>query len=191
MAPEVTTGNYNRQIDIYAAGVILYELLTGGLPFDGQTPGEIQMKHLTSTPNLAQLPPALRPIVEKAMAKNPAHRHASMAEMSRKVQQALRPEPAAQAKGAAPKAVPLPPREYREPRESREPRRDHIPTVTLVTPPPAPEPPPSASHRYGEMCGMLVWSVLLSALFASASLCRAGSGPASRHSKIRGRAGWC
>ena len=31
-----------------------------------------------------------------------------------------------------------------------------------------PEPPPSASHRYGEMCGMLVWSVLLSALFASA-----------------------
>jgi serine/threonine protein kinase len=167
MAPEVTTGNYNRQIDIYAAGVILYELLTGGLPFDGQTPGEIQMKHLTSTPNLAQLPPALRPVVEKAMAKNPAHRHASMAEMSRKVQAALRPEPAAQAKAAAPKVMPLPPRQDREPYEKRAPRQEHIPTVTLVTPP-TPEPPPSASRRYGELCGMLVWSVLLSALFASA-----------------------
>src|SRR5207302_1128483 len=141
MAPEVTTGNYNRQIDIYAAGVILYELLTGALPFDGQTPGEIQMKHLTSTPNLAALPPGLRPIVEKALAKNPAHRHASMAEMSRKVQIALRPEPATGPKVAAtrqavPKATPLPSREYREPRE---PRPEHIPTVTLVTPP-TPEP---------------------------------------------------
>ena len=38
MAPEISTGNYNKQIDIYAAGVILYEMLTGRVPFDGETP---------------------------------------------------------------------------------------------------------------------------------------------------------
>jgi serine/threonine protein kinase len=165
MAPEVTTGNYNRQIDIYAAGVILYELLTGALPFDGETPGEIQMKHLTSTPNLAQLPPAVRPIVERAMAKNPAHRYQSMSELARKVQAALKSEPS-----PSPKAVPLPlppkPAPPR-PREYRDVRKEHIPTVTLVTPP-VPETPPPLSRRFAELCGMLVWSVALSALFASA-----------------------
>src|SRR5947209_7135214 len=98
MAPEVTTGNYNRQIDIYAAGVLLFELLTGHVPFDGHTAGEVQMKHLTSTPNFAGLPAELRPVIERALQKNPANRYASMAEMSRKVQAALRPQqaPAAQ-----------------------------------------------------------------------------------------------
>jgi serine/threonine protein kinase len=36
MAPEISNGNYNRQVDIYAAGIILYEMLTGRVPFDGQ-----------------------------------------------------------------------------------------------------------------------------------------------------------
>jgi hypothetical protein len=154
MAPEVTTGNYNRQIDIYAAGVILYELLTGHVPFDGQTAGEIQMKHLTSSPNLTGLPAELKPIIERALAKNPANRWASMADMSRKVQQALRPEPILTPK-AAPKPAPPPP------------RRHAIPVVELVHPveETTPEPP---ARRFAELCGMLVWSVALSALFASA-----------------------
>ena len=41
MAPEISTGNYNRQVDIYAAGIILYEMLTGRVPFDGDSAGEI------------------------------------------------------------------------------------------------------------------------------------------------------
>src|SRR5437867_10954490 len=40
MAPEISTGNYNKQIDIYAAGIILYEMLTGHVPFDGESAGE-------------------------------------------------------------------------------------------------------------------------------------------------------
>src|SRR5262249_46246677 len=41
MAPEISTGNYNKQIDIYAGGVILYEMLTGNVPFEGESAGEI------------------------------------------------------------------------------------------------------------------------------------------------------
>src|SRR4051794_39162472 len=50
MAPEISTGNYNKQIDTYAAGVILYEMLTGHVPFDGESAGEVLMKHLTRRP---------------------------------------------------------------------------------------------------------------------------------------------
>ncbi len=159
MAPEVTTGNYNRQIDIYAAGVILFELLTGHVPFDGHTAGEVQMKHLTSTPNFTGLPAELKPIIERSMQKNPANRYASIADMSRKVQAALRPEPAASPRSAPP------------PRPTE--RRPPIPVVKLVpvppveeTPPPPPPPVPVA-RRFADLCGMLVWSVALSALFAA------------------------
>jgi hypothetical protein len=161
MAPEVTTGNYNRQIDIYAAGVILFELLTGRVPFDGHTAGEVQMKHLTSTPNFDGLPADLKPIIERALQKNPANRYANMADMSRKVQAVLRPEPV-----LTPKAATAPAR----PAEKRPP----VPMVKVVplpvpeeppTPPPPPEP---LTRRFGDLCGMLVWSVALSVLFASA-----------------------
>src|SRR5919109_1474663 len=46
MAPEISTGNYNKQIDTYAAGVILYEMVTGKLPFDGDSAAEVLMKHM-------------------------------------------------------------------------------------------------------------------------------------------------
>src|SRR5207244_4278461 len=109
MAPEISTGNYNKQIDIYAAGIILYEMLTGRVPFEGESAGEILMKHLTSPPDLSKLPAEFLPVVAKALAKNPAMRYASMAEMARAVEavcrQEKRPEPARPA-APAPKAKP-------------------------------------------------------------------------------------
>src|SRR5262245_14458534 len=86
MAPEISTGNYGKQIDVYAAGVILYEMLTGRVPFEGESAGEILMKHLTTPPDLSRLPAAYVAIVGKALAKNPAHRYSSMAEMARAVE---------------------------------------------------------------------------------------------------------
>src|SRR4051794_13539381 len=86
MAPEISTGNYNKQIDIYAAGIILYEMLTGRVPFEGESSGEILMKHLTASPDLSRVPPEFVPVVGKALAKNPAHRYGSMAEMVRAVE---------------------------------------------------------------------------------------------------------
>ncbi len=86
MAPEISTGNYHKQIDIYSAGVILYEMLTGHVPFDGESAGEILMKHLTSPPDLSKLPPEYINIVGKALAKNPAHRYTRMLEMAKEIE---------------------------------------------------------------------------------------------------------
>ncbi len=86
MAPEISTGNYGKQIDVYAAGVIFYEMITGRPPFDGDTAGEILMKHLTATPDVSVLPPGYRHIVAKALTKIPAHRHASMHELAQEIE---------------------------------------------------------------------------------------------------------
>src|SRR5713101_2767545 len=86
MAPEISTGNYHKQIDIYSAGVILYEMMTGHVPFDGESAGEILMKHLTATPDLSKLPPGWADVVGVALAKDPAHRYATFADMSRAVE---------------------------------------------------------------------------------------------------------
>jgi hypothetical protein len=86
MAPEVSTGNYGKQIDVYAAGVILYEMLTGNVPFDGESAGEILMKHLTANPDLTKLPAGWAEVVGQALAKDPAHRFAAMAEFARAVE---------------------------------------------------------------------------------------------------------
>jgi eukaryotic-like serine/threonine-protein kinase len=86
MAPEISTGNYGKQIDTYAAGVILYEMLTGRVPFDGESSGEILMKHLTTPPDLSKVPSEYLPILSKALAKNPSQRYSSMSEMARAIE---------------------------------------------------------------------------------------------------------
>ena len=74
MAPEIGSGKYNKEIDIYAMGVILYELLTGRVPFVGETVNEVLMKHLTARPDVSMLPQPYQAIVAKALAKDPNHR---------------------------------------------------------------------------------------------------------------------
>jgi len=75
MAPEVAGGRYGREIDIYAMGIILHELLTGRVPFDGETVGEVLMKHLTAQPNLEALGEPYRSVIAKALKKDPAERY--------------------------------------------------------------------------------------------------------------------
>jgi serine/threonine protein kinase len=74
MAPEISSGKYHKPIDVYAIGVILYEMVTGRVPFDGESVGEVLMKHLTAQPNLSPLPEPYKAIVRQAMAKDPNHR---------------------------------------------------------------------------------------------------------------------
>lgn len=85
MAPEISSGNYSKQIDVYSSGVILYEMLTGRVPFEGESAGEILMKHLTTPPDLSIVPQPFTPIVGRALAKDPAQRYQTMGEVAKAV----------------------------------------------------------------------------------------------------------
>lgn len=81
MAPEISSGKYHKPIDIYAIGVILFEMITGRVPFDGESVGEVLMKHLTAQPDLSALPEPYKSIVRSALAKDPLHRPARVIEL--------------------------------------------------------------------------------------------------------------
>ena len=81
MAPEIGKGEYGKEIDIYSLGIILYEMLTGTVPFDGQSTQEILLKHLTADPDLSMLPEGLAHVIGKSLAKNPTNRYRDGREM--------------------------------------------------------------------------------------------------------------
>jgi hypothetical protein len=81
MAPEVANGRYGKELDVYAMGVIFYELLTGRVPFEGESIAEVLMKHLTATPDVSMIPDPYKAVISKALEKDPEKRYRSAAEM--------------------------------------------------------------------------------------------------------------
>jgi hypothetical protein len=92
MAPEIANGRYGKEIDIYALGVILYEMLTGRVPFEGESVGEVLMKHLTTEPDLSALSEPFRSVVARALEKDPGKRFKSLSEMLAVLPRPSRPE---------------------------------------------------------------------------------------------------
>jgi TM2 domain-containing membrane protein YozV len=81
MAPEIGAGKYDRSVDIYALGILLYEMLTGQVPFLGSSPAEILMKHMTAAPDLSNIEEPFARVIRRALAKDPAERYQTVQEM--------------------------------------------------------------------------------------------------------------
>lgn len=135
MAPEVARGHYGHEVDVYSLGVVLYEMLTGRVPFEGESAAEILMKHLTQKPDLSLISEKLRGVVERALEKDPLKRTPSVTQ--------LRDEFAAALRG---RDVPVD-----IPAGNFEARRDTPPPLRAETPKPPPLPPvvtgPYAGYR--------------------------------------------
>ncbi len=96
LSPEQARGGeVDPRSDLYSLGIVLYELLTGKTPFDGETPVEIAMKHLSATPQppsklRPDVPPELDMVVLRALAKNPDDRYQSADEMEADLERVAR-----------------------------------------------------------------------------------------------------
>lgn len=94
MAPEALTGQpVDRRADIWALGVVLYEMASGTLPFFGQTDFEIsgRILHAPPTPLPPRIPAALASIVERCLAKEPGRRFQDAADV-RAALETIKPE---------------------------------------------------------------------------------------------------
>ena len=88
LSPEQARGQpVGRAADIYALGVVLFEMLTGQLPFEGDSPIAIAMAHVHDVPPAPrrlnpEISPALEAVILRGMAKQPQHRYASAADLA-------------------------------------------------------------------------------------------------------------
>ncbi|MCU0517646.1 MAG: serine/threonine protein kinase [Oscillatoria sp. Prado101] len=89
MAPERFYGLYSASSDLYALGIILWEMLVGERPFTG-VPGKLMWAHMNQRLQMPEtIPQPLRAIVQKSLEKLPARRFASAVEMATALQQAI------------------------------------------------------------------------------------------------------
>jgi len=97
ISPEQARGNVvTKQSDIYSLGIVLYEMLTGSVPFDGESPVSIALKHFqTPIPSLREMnediPQPLENVVLKATAKEPRDRYENVDEMRADLETVLAP----------------------------------------------------------------------------------------------------
>lgn len=83
MAPEQARGDRcDHRADLYAVGVILYEMLSGRRPFDSDSVSRILVQQIQQAPPPLEAPAPLAAVVARALAKDPSERYASAAEMA-------------------------------------------------------------------------------------------------------------
>jgi serine/threonine protein kinase len=111
IAPEqaISSAGAVPQSDLYAIGVILYEMFTGELPFDADDPLALALKHMAEAPRPPRerrpgLSPAVEAVILKALAKDPAERYPTGAALVAALDEALAGGPLSTAPGEA--AVP-------------------------------------------------------------------------------------
>ena len=95
-SPEHARGGFtDAKSDLYSLGVVMYEMVTGRVPFDSDTPVSVALKHMQEEPVepmiiKPDLPKSVNDIILKAMKKNTEERYASATEMLRDLERALK-----------------------------------------------------------------------------------------------------
>src|SRR5256885_7939863 len=165
LSPEQAKGApVDQTSDLYSVGVVLYELLTGVVPFSGDTPVEIAMKHLSSVPEppsakRADVPRDLDMVVMRALAKEPSERYQSAEEMDadlRRINRGVAISPVTEE--AATAIISRPPPAAVTEITSRPPR------------PPVPYAPPAAYYDYDEPSRRALWPWLVALFFVVAAI---------------------
>jgi serine/threonine-protein kinase len=173
LSPEQAKGTaVDQRSDIYSLGIVLYELLTGSVPFTGDTPVEIAMRHISETPappstKRPEIPHDLDLVVTRALAKDPADRYESAEEMDADLERVARgvaisretEESATQILSAPTTVIPI---------------AAGATSVTTIAPPRRPAPPrqpPPVYYDYEEpMRRRPVWPWLLALAFVIAAV---------------------
>jgi serine/threonine protein kinase len=88
VAPEVLKHHISRRSDQYSLAIVYQEMLTGEPPFKGRTGRQLFLHHLNSSPDLSVLSPGDRPLIARALSKEPEVRFASCADLIRLLQSA-------------------------------------------------------------------------------------------------------
>ena len=88
MAPEQATGGpVDKRADIFAFGVVMYEMLTGNRLFKGETASETLASVLKDEPNLERIPPKVRPLLQRCLEKEPRKRLRDIGDLDLLLQQ--------------------------------------------------------------------------------------------------------
>ncbi len=98
MAPEQSNGIHDYRSDIYSLGIILYQMLTGQVPFTADLPVAISLKHIQAHPTPPSelnntIPRAIEEVILKALAKNPDERYQQAEALANAYWQTLKQEP--------------------------------------------------------------------------------------------------
>ncbi|MBN2387874.1 MAG: protein kinase [Anaerolineales bacterium] len=176
MSPEQARGEpVDSRADIYALGIILFEILTGRQPFEGDTPMSVVIKHITDpVPHILDikpdLPTEIEPVIEKAMAKDKDKRF-----------------PNTQAFADALSMVALGERPDLQPAPTKTVPAQPAPAETVRSPKPAGIPAASRPKRTGlwvglGLAGLLVVAAVTVAVLFLPSLLRAAASPTATSS---------
>ena len=169
MSPEQARGDQiDFRSDIYALGIVIFELFTGSVPFRGETPIATLFKHIQEPPPIdgqPGIPPRLVPILKRALAKDPADRFDSASAMAAALREGLEEESARAGQATVvfnvPTVVAAPgagETSVSPPTQVSAPRR---PPVRPSRPAPPPPPPPRSGIGVPVLIGAVVGGATL------------------------------